>query len=93
MITVLIERHIAPDMAETYEDFAKKIIQATVCTPGFISGESLRGLEDPDTRYIIVKMKSKEDWLEWLHSKERRELVGLLDPLLSVPEKITVLTH
>ena len=93
MITVLIERHIAPEMAEIYEDFAKKIIKATVSTPGFISGESLRGLDDINTRYIIVKMKSKEDWLHWLRSRDRRELVGMLNPLLSIPEKITVLTH
>lgn len=93
MITILIERHIAPDMADTYEDFAKKIILATVSTPGFISGESLSGLDDFNTRYIIVKMKTKEDWLHWLRSKARRELVGLLNPLLSIPEKITVLTH
>ena len=91
MITVLIERHIAPGMAITYEDFARKIIQATVTTPGFVSGESLRGLDDSNTRYIIVKMKSKEDWLHWLQSKTRREVVGLLDPLLTTPEKITVL--
>ena len=93
MITVIIERHIAPDMSSTYESFAKQIIQATVSAPGFISGESLRGLDDPNARYIVVKMKSKSNWLEWLQSKERRELVALVNPLLTIPEKVTLLTH
>lgn len=93
MITVIIERHIAPDMGSTYENFAKKIIQATVSARGFVSGESLSGVDDPNARYIIVKMKSKEDWQHWLRSKERRELVTLVSPLLTIPEKVTLLTH
>lgn len=93
MITIIIERHIAQDMDSTYEGFAKQIIQATVSAPGFISGESLRGLDEPSARYIVVKMKSKQDWQRWLTSKERRELVGMLSALLTMPEKITLLTH
>lgn len=92
MITVLIERHIAPDMGSTYESLAKRIIQATVHAPGFISGESLRGVDDPNTRFIIVKMQSKEDWQRWLLSRERRELVAMVSPLLTVPEKVSVLS-
>jgi antibiotic biosynthesis monooxygenase (ABM) superfamily enzyme len=93
MITVIIERHIAPDMSSTYESFAKQIIQATVSAPGFISGESLHGLDDPNARYIFVKMKNKSDWQSWFESKERRELVSLVGPMLAIPEKITLLTH
>ncbi len=93
MITVIIERHIAPDMASTYESFAQQIIQATVAARGFISGESLRGLDDPNARYIVVKMNNKADWQYWLGSKERQELVSLVSPLLTTPEKITLLTH
>ena len=92
MITVIIERHIAPDMASTYENFAKQIIEATVSAPGFVSGESLRGLDDPNARYIIVKMKDKSNWQQWLLSKQRRDLVTLVSPLLTTPEKITLLT-
>jgi heme-degrading monooxygenase HmoA len=93
MITVLIERHLAPDMGSTYEGFAKKIIQATVSTPGFISGESLHGVDDPNTRYIIVKMQSESDWRRWFRSRERLDLVGQLGPLLTIPEKIILLRH
>ena len=92
MITVIIERHIAPGMASTYENFARQIIEATVSAPGFVSGESLRGLDDPNARYIVVKMKNKSNWQQWLLSKQRRELVTLVSPLLTSPEKITLLT-
>jgi antibiotic biosynthesis monooxygenase (ABM) superfamily enzyme len=92
MITVIIERHIAPGMASTYENFARQIIEATVSAPGFVSGESLRGLDDPNARYIIVKMKNKSNWQQWLLSKQRRDLVTLVNPLLTSPEKITLLT-
>ena len=92
MITVIIERHIAPDMGSTYENFAREIIEATVTAPGFISGESLRGLDNPNARYIIVKMRNQSHWQQWLLSKQRRDLVTLVTPLLTSPERITLLT-
>ncbi len=92
MITVIIERHIAPGMTSTYENFAREIIEATVSAPGFISGESLRGLGDSNARYIIVKMRNHSNWQQWLLSKQRRDLVSLVTPLLTSPEKITLLT-
>jgi len=93
MITVLIERHIAPGMASTYESFARQIIQATVSMPGFISGESLKVIDSPETRYIVVKMQTISDWQRWLVSPQRQELVALLAPVLREPEKISLLTH
>ncbi|MDF1831346.1 MAG: antibiotic biosynthesis monooxygenase [Porticoccaceae bacterium] len=93
MITVLIERHIAPGMASTYDNFARKMLQATVTAPGFISGESLHGIEDPNVRYILIKMQNRNNWRDWLASPERREVVSLLSPILVLPEKITLLRH
>jgi antibiotic biosynthesis monooxygenase (ABM) superfamily enzyme len=93
MITVLIERHIAPGMASTYDNFARKMLQATVTAPGFISGESLHGIEDPNVRYILIKLQNRENWQHWLASPERREVVSLLRPILILPEKITLLSH
>ncbi|MBL4781320.1 MAG: antibiotic biosynthesis monooxygenase [Porticoccaceae bacterium] len=93
MITVLIERHIAPGMASTYNNFARKMLKATVSAPGFISGESLHGIEDPNVRYILIKMQSRENWNNWLASSERRDVVSLLSSILVLPEKITLLSH
>ena len=93
MITVLIERHIAPGMATTYDNFARKILQATVTAPGFISGESLKGISDPNVRFIMIKMQSQQDWQAWLTSIQRREVVALLRPILVLPEKVTLLSH
>ncbi len=85
MITVLIERHIAPGMASTYNNFARKML--------FISGESLHGIEDQYVRYILIKMQSRENWQDWLASPQRREVVSLLASILVLPEKITLLNH
>ncbi len=93
MITVLIERHIALGMASTYDNFARKILQATVSAPGFISGESLKGIDDANVRFIMIKMQSRENWQSWLTSPERREVISLLSSILVLPEKITLLSH
>jgi len=69
------------------------MLQATVTAPGFISGESLHGIEDPNVRYILIKMQNRNNWRDWLASPERREVVSLLSPILVLPEKITLLRH
>ena len=74
MITVLIERHIVPGMASTYANYATQIIQASVSAPGFISGESLKGIDDSNARYIVIKIRSIQDWKNWFTSPEREKI-------------------
>ena len=93
MITVLIERHIVPGMASTYANYATQIIQASVSAPGFISGESLKGIDDSNARYIVIKIRSIQDWKNWFTSPEREKITSLLSPILALPEKVTLLTH
>jgi len=93
MITVIIERHLADDMIDTYEAFARKVMQAAVEAPGFISGESFHRMDAPDVRFLIVKMRTAEDWQRWQRSPQRSELISQLQPTLKYPEKITLLSH
>lgn len=93
MITVLIQRIVAPGMESTYDQYTQSAIQAAVIAPGFISGESLHDIDHPNVRYIIVKMRSAQDWLNWQHSEERDEAIKMIVPLLMEPEQITLLSH
>jgi len=61
--------------------------------PGYISGETLVGYNDPDLTIVISTWRSHEHWQYWVDSTERRERHTELEPLLAVPEKTTVLWH
>ena len=93
MISVLIQRVIAPGMESSYDTIINSTMQSAVGTPGFISGESMYDLEHPNIRFLFVKMRSVLDWHAWHASPERNEAINQVAPLLLEPEKITLLSH
>ncbi len=49
---------------------------------GYISGETLRNIDDPNEYLVISTWKTPETWNWWLCNKERAELEGRIDALL-----------
>ena len=49
---------------------------------GYISGETLKSLDRPDTFLVISAWKSSDYWEKWLLSKERQETQDKIDALL-----------
>lgn len=93
MIRVIIERHIADDLAEHYENAARSTLQQAMNAQGFISGEALHDVSEPNHRYVIVVYRSVADWQRWYGSQERKEMMNVIRPMLETDEKITVLEH
>ena len=50
--------------------------------PGYISGETLRSLDDPEDYMVVSNWETADDWKAWLQSKERRDLQGRVDSLI-----------
>ena len=50
--------------------------------PGYISGETLIDVNDPQEYVVIGTWKSVDQWKAWEASKERREIQGKIDALL-----------
>ncbi len=50
--------------------------------PGYISGETLRNVSDPNEYLVISTWKSLEAWNRWLGNNQRAELEGRVDALL-----------
>ena len=50
--------------------------------PGYISGETLRNVDDPNEYLVISTWKTLEAWNWWLRNNERAELEGRVDALL-----------
>jgi antibiotic biosynthesis monooxygenase (ABM) superfamily enzyme len=93
MIKILIKRIIAPEMESTYDVFVKGGLQAAILTPGFLSAEALFDIDNPNVRYIIVKMRSTRDWYSWKNSAIRKESMLPINQVLLEPESITLLKN
>ncbi len=91
MIRVLIERHIAETLEEPYEAGSRRVLQAAVAAPGFISGETLVDTQDPNHRLTLANWRSVADWDRWYRSENRKELMTAIIPMMDQDEKITIL--
>jgi len=50
--------------------------------PGYISGETLKSFDVPDTFLVISNWQSSDDWEKWLLNKERQKIQANIDSLL-----------
>ena len=55
--------------------------RATV-QPGYISGETLRNIDDPEEYMVISTWQSGDVWKAWAANPERAELQDKIDALL-----------
>lgn len=93
MIKIMIERHIAPSLEVPYEECARSVLQTAVKARGFISGETYRDRDDPNHRFLISNWRSEADWRHWESSRERRQMMEALYPMMDREEKITTLEY
>jgi heme-degrading monooxygenase HmoA len=93
MIRVLIERYIADDLADHYEKAARATLTQAMQAHGFISGEALHDVQDPNHRVVLATFRTIGDWQRWARSGERQEAMATINPMLTSDEKITLLEH
>jgi heme-degrading monooxygenase HmoA len=91
MIRVIIDRFIAESLEPNYEVTAKETLQEAIQAPGFISGESLKDVQNDHHRVVLCNWRSLQDWQRWLASPERKKMMVQLNLMLETPEKVTVL--
>jgi len=81
-VKVLIKRKV-PKGKEV--DLVKLIIQlrslATI-QPGYISGETLRNVDNGEEYLVISSWQSADDWKSWESNKERARVQAEIDAVL-----------
>ena len=81
-IQVIIKRKWETDKPEALFPLLTELRSLAEKQPGYISGETLRSLDDPDKYLVFSKWETVDDWKNWLQSKERRDLQGEVDSLI-----------
>jgi heme-degrading monooxygenase HmoA len=50
--------------------------------PGYISGETLRSMDNPEDYLVISTWQASENWQAWLNSSQRQGIQAKVDALL-----------
>ena len=81
-VKVLIKRRVSQDKAKALIPLVRKMRASAATHAGYITGETLRSLDDPEEFLIISTWQSSDDWKNWLKSEERNKVQKKIDDLL-----------
>ena len=81
-VKILIKRNVPRDKAKEMIPLFREMRILAVNQPGYISGETLKSFDVPNTFLVISTWQSSDHWEKWLLSKERQEIQDKIDSLL-----------
>jgi heme-degrading monooxygenase HmoA len=81
-VKILIKRNVPVDKIRELMPIVKRLRALATNQPGYISGETLKNVEQPTEYLVISTWLSMEAWQEWFGNKERVELQAMIDALL-----------
>ena len=62
----------------------KRLRSVTLMQPGYISGQTLKRLDQPSECLVISTWRSREDWNDWVKNDKRIAIQKEIDTLLGV---------
>jgi len=81
-VKILIKRRLPLDKGQAMIELARQLRILAMQQEGYISGETLRRIDNPEEFLVISSWQSFENWEKWLSSRQRKELQSKIDTLL-----------
>jgi heme-degrading monooxygenase HmoA len=92
MVKVFMERTIRGENVSTIVRLLRHLRVFAMQQPGYITGETLHGVDDPNYYLVISTWESLADWQNWANHPERKKLAAEIDSYLESPTRTQVLT-
>ena len=80
-VKILIKRRVPEDKEKEMSLLLVQMRNLCINQPGYISGETLKSIENPGESVVISTWQSLEDWKRWAASSQRVEIQSQIDYL------------
>ena len=91
-VRIVIERHVKRGKEEELNRLLKELRVEAIRQRGYLSGETLRSVEDDTFFLVISNWLSESEWKAWEANPQRQEIVARIKPVLKSPPKTTLFT-
>ncbi|MBF0196321.1 MAG: antibiotic biosynthesis monooxygenase [Planctomycetes bacterium] len=92
-IKVAIIRKVPQQASQELRPLLLKLRGMAMVQPGYISGETLVNMDDPEQFLVLSSWDSVETWDSWLKDNTRNELQKEIDDLIGTPTMYQVYLH
>lgn len=89
-VKALIKRVVPESKAREMIPLFRQMRALAMNQKGYISGETLRNLNNNEEFLVISSWQSSEDWISWLNSADRQQIQEKIDALLGGQTKYDI---
>jgi heme-degrading monooxygenase HmoA len=82
-VKIFIRRRIPEDRTHDLLPLFRRLRNLATNHSGYISGETLKNLDDPSDYLVISTWQSIDNWREWVVSRDRMEIQNEIDARLT----------
>ena len=93
MVKVLMERTIRGQNVGQIVRLLRQLRVLAMQQPGYISGETPHGVDDPNYYLVISTWESLGQWQDWFNNPERQKLSAEIDRYLESATRTRVMTN
>jgi len=92
-IKIIIKRIVLEEKVKYLTPLLKQLRAFATNQPGYISGETLKRMDNPGEYLVISTWQSVEDWDRWILSEERKAVQNKIDVLLGKITEYEIYTY
>ena len=92
-VRVIIQREVKPGQEAGLQHLMVQARSKALKAKGYISGETLRAVDNPNNFLVLSTWNSVEDWKAWESDPERAKLQMEMAPLLQGRENCAIYMH
>lgn len=81
-VKILIKRRVHDDNLTELNKLLRTLRGVTLEQPGYVSGQTLHRIDQPNESMVISTWRSREDWENWVKNPERIAIQTEIDDLL-----------
>lgn len=87
---IIIKRRVSKDIEPELRALLVKLRNKAIIQPGYMSGETLKNVEDHDETIVISTWQSLNHWQSWFNNPERIELQSMVDAIIDEPTQYSI---
>jgi heme-degrading monooxygenase HmoA len=92
-VRIIIDRKVKKGKEADFAKLLRELRSKAVPSKGYISGETLRAVEDPHNYIVITTWQSVDDWTIWEKNPERKKAQAKIEKLMARPTKTKIYMH
>ena len=89
-VKIVLDRKVKKGKESELAKYLRELRSKAMPSKGYISGETLRALNDPHNYVVITTWQSVDDWRSWEKGSERKKIQAKIEKLMSRPTKTKI---